>query len=820
MASDATLSHLKSSISLALIDTTRTAAQISNEDLAFHRSSNPTIGSLLEQQNSRLLGLARRLIRSAASGTEVTAPHIVSTDSVEDNWKEIVDVVDILLEKADACLDEYSGVIRKLSPTQEEQIKQAAPPSGKQKPGKAYRTQNIAKPQLLFDKVPTNDETPPFKPLLRTKPNATVALDESLNLLATEDGIKQYNNPYEIEIKTSRYPVTTRVKADPIPFLPYESSEATLVDTPEMLLSMLGELKLAKEIAVDLEHHDEHSYIGLVSLMQISTRDRDWVVDTLKPWREKLQVLNEVFTDPKILKVFHGSSMDIIWLQRDFGLYVVGLFDTFHASRSLGYPKHGLAYLLKRFANFDAAKQYQMADWRIRPLPEEMFNYARSDTHFLLYVYDNMRNELIDKSNTSQEDGDLIEAVMNHSKEETLQRYERPIYDIQRGSGQMGWYNLLCRTPALFSREQFAVFRAVHQWRDRVAREEDESVHVIMPKHVLYNLAREMPVDMPTLLGCSHPISRSFKNRKSELLTIIKSARILGNTGPDMKEFMLTMQPMTGGRFSKAYGGEQILPALAIAKMALPPQIQRSSNRLPAQSRDSRFWGSTVPNIMDRGPISHVPGESLCLALAMPQITAEIFEDTKVARANANEQSQTSPGARAEHRYGKDRKFKADDVFVVKEAGGSRKRTATDFYDSPNAVYSRPERKAAGNAREDADEVHKPPTIEVPTIQNEEPPDQDPSVWSETKEEKRARRLESKRLKEVLRRDEDAESQRPREVEPFDYAKAPSVLHAQRNGNQMVTGKEINPYAKSSDAPKGMRKAKKEREGKSFTFKD
>lgn len=58
--------------------------------------------------------------------------------------------------------------------------------------------------------------------------------------------------------------------------------------------------------------------------------------------------------------------MDTIWLQRDFGLYVVGLFDTFHASRSLGYPKHGLAYLLKRFANFDAAKQYQMADWRLR----------------------------------------------------------------------------------------------------------------------------------------------------------------------------------------------------------------------------------------------------------------------------------------------------------------------------------------------------------------------------------------------------------------------------------------------------------------------
>ena len=66
---------------------------------------------------------------------------------------------------------------------------------------------------------------------------------------------------------------------------------------------MVAELKTAKEIAVDLEHHDTHSYIGLVSLMQISTRDKDWVIDTLKPWRDELQVLNEVFADPKILKV-------------------------------------------------------------------------------------------------------------------------------------------------------------------------------------------------------------------------------------------------------------------------------------------------------------------------------------------------------------------------------------------------------------------------------------------------------------------------------------------------------------------------------------
>ena len=58
--------------------------------------------------------------------------------------------------------------------------------------------------------------------------------------------------------------------------------------------------------------------------------------------------------------------MDIVWLQRDLGLYVVGLFDTHHASKKLEYAGGSLAFLLKKFIDFDADKKYQMADWRIR----------------------------------------------------------------------------------------------------------------------------------------------------------------------------------------------------------------------------------------------------------------------------------------------------------------------------------------------------------------------------------------------------------------------------------------------------------------------
>jgi exosome complex exonuclease RRP6 len=176
----------------------------------------------------------------------------------------------------------------------------------------------------------------------------------------------RYKHPYETEISQLQYPNAIYQKADPIPYLPVESTSAIFVDTEQGVMNMLEELKTATEIAIDLEHHDTRSYIGLVSLMQISTRNKDWIVDTLKPWRQNLQVLNEVFADPKIIKVFHGAYMDIVWLQRDLGLYVVGMFDTHWASRTLGYAGGSLAFLLKKFIDFDADKKYQMADWRIR----------------------------------------------------------------------------------------------------------------------------------------------------------------------------------------------------------------------------------------------------------------------------------------------------------------------------------------------------------------------------------------------------------------------------------------------------------------------
>ena len=111
---------LQDAVQAALISTTRTVGQISSEDLGFHRSLNLEVGKALDEQSSRLLGLSSSILQSAAALTESNAPILQEVDDVDNNWRGVVDVVDSLLERADTCLDEYTGVIKRKASSAEQ----------------------------------------------------------------------------------------------------------------------------------------------------------------------------------------------------------------------------------------------------------------------------------------------------------------------------------------------------------------------------------------------------------------------------------------------------------------------------------------------------------------------------------------------------------------------------------------------------------------------------------------------------------------------------------------------------------------------------
>lgn len=88
------------------------------------------------------------------------------------------------------------------------------------------------------------------------------------------------------------------------------------------------------------------------------------------------------------------------------------MFDTGQAARLLGLSHQSLQFLLNHYCGKTVNKKFQLADWRIRPLPNEMLKYAQEDTHYLLYIYDRMRKDLIEKDSSKQ----LIQAVFEFSK--------------------------------------------------------------------------------------------------------------------------------------------------------------------------------------------------------------------------------------------------------------------------------------------------------------------------------------------------------------------------------------------------------------------
>ncbi|KAG0008149.1 exosome nuclease subunit, partial [Entomortierella chlamydospora] len=504
-----------------LVRATKAANAIPANDVSFYRTLDRSFAANMDDVSTTTIDLCNGLLRQAGGPEN---EELNDSDDVNDRFDIITDVVDNMIEKVDVTIDEMKAPRKKGAAV----VPQSAPVVALAKSNKLeyklIHAQNIARPQLRFPD-PVDNSSAPFIRKIKYKPNAKVDLNYQMDGASTDasssDQIIQ-PHPYEYEIKNLEYPEHMFEQSPEQLYLPFDTTSAIWVDTEEALVDMCRTLEMQREIAIDLEHHNYRSYQGFVCLMQISTRDQDYVIDTLE-LRGSLHLLNQSFTDPKIVKVLHGAESDIIWLQRDFGVYIVNMFDTYHASKLLEFGSHSLAHLLKLYADYDADKRYQLADWRIRPLPKEMLSYARSDTHFLLYIYDRMRNALLDKSNPTTHN--LLHATLLRSSETCLKRHEKEVYDAESGDGPNGWRNMYSKWNRALNNMQFAVFKALHAWRDQTARDEDESIRYVLPNHMLFTLAEKMPEEAAKVLGCCNPVPPPVKMNASDIAMLISRTK-------------------------------------------------------------------------------------------------------------------------------------------------------------------------------------------------------------------------------------------------------------------------------------------------------
>jgi ribonuclease D len=254
-----------------------------------------------------------------------------------------------------------------------------------------------------------------------------------------------------------------------------------LIDEIDRAGDLIRALEPGTALALDCEAAGFHRYTDRLCLVQITTSaGTDYILDPLAI--DVGDLLRGPLEDPAVAVLMHGADYDLRLLDRDLGIRVRGLFDTQAAAALLGEPALGLAALLERHLDVRLAKKYQRADWARRPLPDDMLDYAASDTRHL--------HELVARLSADLERAGRLEWAYEEFAELEGTRWEDepgedPVTRV-KGARDLGPREITALREAL-------------AWRDEIARTQDRAPFRVAQDQVLMEIAERRPQSVDEL---------------------------------------------------------------------------------------------------------------------------------------------------------------------------------------------------------------------------------------------------------------------------------------------------------------------------------
>jgi ribonuclease D len=229
-------------------------------------------------------------------------------------------------------------------------------------------------------------------------------------------------------------------------------------------------------VGLDTEFIRERTYWPQLALVQIAIGEEVLLVDPLVPGMPA--ALAPLLTDPRVLKVMHSASEDLVALRRGCGVVPAPLFDTQMAAALAGIGS-GMGYqrLVQDRLGIALAKGETRSDWLKRPLSEAQLEYAADDVHHLDALYRDLAGRLDALQRRAWLDEDCARLVAN--ADDAPER----------------WPHLSMRSAQfLDAGGQHRLLRLL-RWRDAYARESDRPRSWILDNELATALARNPPVD-------------------------------------------------------------------------------------------------------------------------------------------------------------------------------------------------------------------------------------------------------------------------------------------------------------------------------------
>ncbi|NDJ61749.1 MAG: ribonuclease D [Chloroflexi bacterium] len=280
---------------------------------------------------------------------------------------------------------------------------------------------------------------------------------------------------------------------------------AIYIDTDAQLRELVARLADEPLLALDTESNSLYVYRERVCLIQLSTRDTDYIIDPLAAL--DIARLGPLLSDARIEKVFHAAEYDLICLKRDFGFKLVNLFDTMIAARICGHKFIGLGNLLGELMDIEVDKRHQRDDWGQRPLSADSLRYAQMDTHYLPALRDHFRKQLAERDR-------LTEAQETFAE----QCHVQPTH---HSFNPQGYWRLAL--PNRLTARQAAVLRELYLLREQIAEERNLPPFKILSDKTLVAMARKPPRSLAALNGMSGVSGGLVRHAGQKLLSAINA---------------------------------------------------------------------------------------------------------------------------------------------------------------------------------------------------------------------------------------------------------------------------------------------------------
>ncbi len=209
-----------------------------------------------------------------------------------------------------------------------------------------------------------------------------------------------------------------------------------LIESNEDIVFLKEILTSEALLGLDTEFDWRNTYFPILSMLQISTRNKVLLIDCIK--LKNLNFLKKILEDRKKIIIFHSSRSDTTVLSTNLNIKIINAFDIQIAENIIsGGDIKNYGAIVKKYMYKNLEQSQTKSNWLLRPFSNEQLSYAAEDVDFLIDIYDkqvrklnklNKLNIVIEKSKLEASKGNQELYVSRIQKLKKPSKLEKEIF--------------------------------------------------------------------------------------------------------------------------------------------------------------------------------------------------------------------------------------------------------------------------------------------------------------------------------------------------------------------------------------------------------